>query len=62
MTRQGWFKSSHSGSQTDCVEVKIIEDAVLVRDTKDRVIPAHRYTHSEWAAFLAGVKDGEFDL
>lgn len=58
----GWKKSSFSGSQSDCVEVKITEEAVLVRDTKDRSKPAHAYTRSEWAAFLAGVRNGEFDL
>ncbi len=32
-----------------------------VRDTKDRSRPAHRYTTGGWAAFLAGVRAGEFD-
>lgn len=57
-----WRKSSHSAQATDCVEVAITDESVFVRDTKNRNLPAHRYTRSEWAAFLAGVRDGEFDL
>ncbi|MGH3948241.1 MAG: DUF397 domain-containing protein [Pseudonocardiaceae bacterium] len=57
-----WRKSSYSGSESACVEVKITDDGVLVRDTKDRSKPAHSYTHPEWRAFIAGAKDGEFDI
>ncbi|WP_223208070.1 DUF397 domain-containing protein [Actinopolyspora erythraea] len=32
-----------------------------MRDTKDRSRPEHYYTPVEWQAFVAGVKDGEFD-
>jgi hypothetical protein len=58
-----WRKSSFSGSgQASCVEVAFLADAtVAVRDTKDRALPAHRYTAAEWAAFLAGIRAGEFD-
>ncbi|MGH3518720.1 MAG: DUF397 domain-containing protein [Haloechinothrix sp.] len=57
-----WRKASYSAQTDSCVEVKFTDDAVLVRDTKDRSKPAHSYTRAEWAAFLAGAKDGEFDL
>jgi hypothetical protein len=34
-----------------------------VRDTKDGGHgPVHRYTAAEWRAFVAGVRNGEFDL
>ncbi len=62
MTQTDWYKSSYSESASACVEVKITDDGVRVRDTKDRSKPAHRYTHAEWRAFTLGVKDGEFDL
>lgn len=60
----GFVKSSHSGAAGHCVEVDRTSAApeVLVRDTKDRSIPPMRYTADEWEAFVAGVKDGEFDL
>ena len=55
-----WRKSSFSGSN-GCVEVAILDGAVAVRDAKDPAGPVLRFTRDEWAAFLAGVRDGEFD-
>jgi hypothetical protein len=46
----------------DCVEVRIGVDEVHVRDSKDRYGPVLCFTHSEWRAFLAGVRAGEFDV
>jgi hypothetical protein len=37
-------------------------DQVRVVDTKSGDAPALRFTPAEWAAFVAGVKAGEFDL
>lgn len=58
----GWAKSSHSGA--NCVEVAIPAEAdtILVRDTKDRSKSPHTFTRDEWAAFIKGVKAGEFDI
>lgn len=57
-----WKTSTRSGAAGHCVEVAFLENQhVAVRDTKDRSKPAHVYTPQEWAAFTAGVKDGEFD-
>lgn len=54
--------SSFSNDQQGCVEVGDDADGGRwVRDTKDRTRPAHYYTPIEWAAFLNGVKAGEFD-
>ncbi|GGN55955.1 DUF397 domain-containing protein [Actinoplanes lobatus] len=57
-----WRTSTRSGANGNCVEVAITDEGVAVRDTKDRSKPAHVFTHAEWAAFVGGVKDGEFDL
>jgi hypothetical protein len=34
---------------------------VAVRDSKDRSREPCYFTRQEWAAFLTGVKNGEFD-
>jgi hypothetical protein len=57
------FRVSSFCSYGDCVEVGRADDgAVLVRDTKDRAQQALAFTDEEWAAFVAGVKAGEFDF
>jgi hypothetical protein len=58
-----WRTSSFSGTNGNgCVEVAFLPGGgVAVRDTKDRALPPHRYSAAEWAAFLAGVRAGEFD-
>jgi hypothetical protein len=35
---------------------------IAVRDSKVKGGPTLVYTPKEWEAFIAGVKDGEFDL
>ena len=62
LTRGMWKKSTRSSGSGQCVEVMITEEGVAVRDTKDRTKAPHIYTIGEWTAFVAGVKDGEFDL
>ncbi len=56
-----WVKSSLSTSQDSCVEIAAMLDGIAVRDSKDKTGPVLRFTGSEWRAFLAGVKSGEFD-
>jgi len=56
-----WFKSTYSESSGQCVEVAFLDgDAVGVRDSKNPTGPALVFTPGEWAAFTAGVVDGEF--
>lgn len=59
------MKSSHSMSNSHCVEVARDADGnVFVwhsRQPEDGR-PRIRYTPAEWEAFIAGAKDGEFDL
>lgn len=59
-----WRKSSYSGNGGECVEVgQAVDGMILLRDTKDCGDGSvHRYTPEEWRAFLAGVRNGEFDL
>jgi hypothetical protein len=60
----GWTKSSYSGGQGgNCVEVAASTDGehVYVRNTRDRGGALLDFTPSEWDAFVAGVRAGEFD-
>lgn len=57
-----WQKSSFSAGQGACVEATVFTDGkVGVRHSVNQVEPI-LYTPQEWAAFMAGVKAGEFDL
>jgi hypothetical protein len=57
-----WHKSSFSKESSDCVEIADLHGgAVAVRDSKNPRRPALRFTATEWAAFLRGVREGEFD-
>jgi hypothetical protein len=56
-----WHKSG-SSADGGCVEVRIADEHVHVRDTKDRQGAHLTFTYREWRAFLTGVRLGEFDL
>lgn len=62
MLNQNWRKSTRSGDNGQCVEVRRVDATIEVRDSKDRSGPVLSFTLAEWAAFTAGSKDGEFDL
>jgi hypothetical protein len=63
MLSSEWRKSTFSNGQASCVEVRAsAADTVAVRDTKDRNGPELAFISDEWAAFVQGVKRGEFDL
>ncbi|HUK71160.1 MAG TPA: DUF397 domain-containing protein [Streptosporangiaceae bacterium] len=69
-----WRETGHSPGDTESVEVTVTEDAaavsehkahegrlILMRDSKNPEGPVLAFTEAEWRAFIAGVKDGEFD-
>jgi hypothetical protein len=57
-----WCKATYSQGSGNCVEVAQLDDGGhAVRDSKDPHGPALIFTPAEWAAFTAGVRDGEFD-
>ncbi len=61
--RGQWHKSTRSGTQGNCVEVAYLSgDRIGVRDSKNPDGPVLTFTPAEWEAFVAGAKDGEFDL
>ncbi|MEU4578979.1 DUF397 domain-containing protein [Nonomuraea sp. NPDC023979] len=57
-----WRKARASQGCSNCVEVSPLADGgVAVRDSKAPDGLTLAFTAPEWAAFLAGVRDGEFD-
>jgi hypothetical protein len=57
-----WRKSTLS-TTNGCVEVAFVGDRIAVRDSKHQGRgPVLEFSAVEWAAFLGGVRGGEFDL
>jgi hypothetical protein len=58
-----WRKSSLSSGSDNCVEVAFSDDGHTgVRDSKHRSHgPILVFTSAEWAAFVGGVRLGEFE-
>jgi hypothetical protein len=57
-----WRKSQASNPSGNCVEVAALPDGdIAVRNSRHPSGPALVYTRAEVAAFLAGVRNGEFD-
>jgi Domain of unknown function (DUF397) len=54
-----WVKSSRCTSGT-CVEVAVVADQYLIRDSKRPDMAPLTFTRDEWSAFVQGVSAGEF--
>lgn len=58
-----WRTSTQSTSHSDNrVEVAFVGGAIAVRDSKNPQKGTLVFTPEEWDAFVAGAKDGEFDV
>jgi hypothetical protein len=56
-----WRKSTASGGD-NCAEVAFVAGGVLMRHSHHPSHPVLAFSPPEWNAFLAGVRNGEFDL
>ncbi|WP_081877334.1 DUF397 domain-containing protein [Nocardia rhamnosiphila] len=55
-----WFKSSHSHTAGECVEVAWLGDGrVSIRDSKRPDEPALVFDARAWSAFVTSVRNGE---
>jgi len=59
--KRAWRRSRYSVNEVQCVEVAEVADGRAVRDSKNPTGPALVFTATEWVAFTAGVRVGEFD-
>ncbi|MFJ4192348.1 DUF397 domain-containing protein [Kitasatospora sp. NPDC089509] len=60
MLNSTWKKSSYSGANSDCIEVRTAEGTVELRESDEGDVVV-RTTRLRLAAFLQGAKAGEFD-
>jgi hypothetical protein len=57
-----WFLPRRTHNGGTCVETKFTEDAVFVRNNLQPDAGTAKFTHEEWEIFIAGVKDGDYDV
>lgn len=57
LTRAQW-----QGSEDGRIQIAFVDDLIGMRDGHDPDGPVLVFTEAEWDAFVAGAKDGEFDL
>ena len=61
MAGLSWVKARSSNHNGACVELASASGNIAMRDSKDPAGPVLVYTATEFAAFLDGARNGEFD-
>jgi hypothetical protein len=56
-----WRKAKRSAGNGACVEVAPANGKLLVRDSKDPDGSVMKYPGPSWRAFVADVREGQFD-
>ena len=56
-----WITAS-CGSEANCVQVRFAGDEVQLRSSAEPGHTVLSFNRAEWEAFLAGVKNGEFNV
>ena len=57
-----WRKSRHSNPSGNCVEIAALPgDSIAIRNSRHPGGPALILQRADFAAFLAGARDGDFD-
>jgi hypothetical protein len=57
-----WRRPGKCAGESTCVEVAFTGDQVLVRNSEAADGPITAFSRAEWAAFVAAVKNDEFDV
>jgi hypothetical protein len=56
------WRSAPGDTKGSRVEVAFVDDLIGLRNGADPDSPVLVFTQAEWDAFVAGAKDGEFDV
>jgi hypothetical protein len=56
MLDEMWRKATRSANEGACVEVRLADGLVQVRDSKDRSGPVLAFGPRDWVAFIDGLK------
>lgn len=62
LVRDEWFLPTRSSDSNQCVETRFTDDAVQVRNNLRPGAGTATFTHEEWRIFVAGVRDGDYDV
>jgi hypothetical protein len=62
LARADWQRVGDTPAEHGAVEVAFVDDLIGLRNSADPQGAVLVFTQAEWDAFVAGARDGEFDL
>jgi len=62
LSRAVWQRVGEDPPEQGAVEVAFVDDLIGLRNSAAPDGPVLVFTQGEWDAFVAGARDGEFDL